>query len=149
MNLGLLIFILALCGLLAFQFFDRWQRRRLAALIAETTEYAPDDPAQDDEAKSIGPGLESRAPSSRPSSRGLESRAPRPPRVVVNALELEWLERDHRRKFEGYRLIGAIVVSITVLAAALYVILSGGHPDASEKWAFGAIGTIIGYWLKT
>ncbi|CCN45259.1 hypothetical protein MADA3029_620019 [Vibrio nigripulchritudo MADA3029] len=41
-----------------------------------------------------------------------------------------------------------IVVSVAVLGSALYVVLSGGYAEAEQKWAFGAIGTILGYWLK-
>ena len=43
----------------------------------------------------------------------------------------------------------AVLVTIAILASALYVILSNQQfPDAHQKWAFGAIGTIVGYWLK-
>lgn len=41
-----------------------------------------------------------------------------------------------------------IVLSLLFAAAALFVILWTGYPDAQEKWAFGVIGTILGYWLK-
>ncbi len=42
-----------------------------------------------------------------------------------------------------------IVISILVLLSALYVVLSGtAYTDAEQKWAFGAIGTLLGYWLK-
>jgi len=41
-----------------------------------------------------------------------------------------------------------VVVSIAVLGAALYVVLSGSYAEAAQKWAFGAIGTILGYWLN-
>lgn len=42
-----------------------------------------------------------------------------------------------------------IVVSLLVLLSALYVILAKDHyADAHQKWAFGIIGTILGYWLK-
>jgi len=39
------------------------------------------------------------------------------------------------------------VVSILVLLSALYVTLSNHYASDSAKWAFGAIGTILGYWL--
>lgn len=48
----------------------------------------------------------------------------------------------------GYRIFMEIVVSLTVLASALYIILSGNFDEGSQKWAFGAVGSIIGYWLK-
>jgi hypothetical protein len=46
------------------------------------------------------------------------------------------------------RLVMAVVVSIVVLASALYVILSGTYDISSEKWAFGTVGMIIGFWLR-
>jgi len=39
-------------------------------------------------------------------------------------------------------------VTLTVLAGALYVVLSGKYPDDYTKWAFGTIGTVLGYWLR-
>ena len=40
-----------------------------------------------------------------------------------------------------------IIISLVILGAALYIILSKKYPDDVQKWAFGAIGTVIGYWL--
>lgn len=39
------------------------------------------------------------------------------------------------------------LLSLVVIAAALYVILSKGYAAADEKWAFGAVGSILGYWF--
>ena len=41
-----------------------------------------------------------------------------------------------------------VVISLIVLAAALYVII--GRPDATDdhKWAYSIVGTIVGYWLR-
>ncbi len=41
-----------------------------------------------------------------------------------------------------------VVVSLTVLGSALYVILSNNYEEGAEKWAFGAAGTVIGFWLR-
>ncbi len=41
-----------------------------------------------------------------------------------------------------------VVVSLLVLGSALYVILSQAYEDATQKWAFGAVGSIIGFWLR-
>lgn len=42
-----------------------------------------------------------------------------------------------------------IVISIVVLAAALYVIaFKPDASDATQKWAIGAVGTLFGFWLK-
>jgi len=42
-----------------------------------------------------------------------------------------------------------VILSIIVVAASLYVILSSNYDDGVEKWAFGAIGTVLGFWLPT
>jgi hypothetical protein len=39
-------------------------------------------------------------------------------------------------------------VSLAVLCSALFVILSGRYDDASQKWAFGSVGTILGFWFR-
>jgi len=39
-------------------------------------------------------------------------------------------------------------VTLAVLASALYVILSGGYQESEQKWAFGAVGTVVGFWLR-
>jgi hypothetical protein len=41
-----------------------------------------------------------------------------------------------------------ITVSVIVLAAAVYIILSGKYNDGTQKFAFGAVGTVLGFWLK-
>lgn len=42
-----------------------------------------------------------------------------------------------------------VVISLLILLAALYVILSNNsYGDAQQKWAYGVIGTILGYWFK-
>lgn len=42
-----------------------------------------------------------------------------------------------------------VVISMMVLGSALFVILSNNtYGDAQQKWAFGVVGTIIGYWFK-
>lgn len=42
-----------------------------------------------------------------------------------------------------------MTVSLIVLVSALYVILSQQYDDGTQKWAFGAVGSIIGFWLKS
>lgn len=50
---------------------------------------------------------------------------------------------------ERGRLYAALAVSVVVLGAALFVILSGdAYTDDSAKWAYGIVGVIVGYWLK-
>lgn len=40
-----------------------------------------------------------------------------------------------------------MAVSLIVLLTSVYVILNGKYKAESEKWAFGSVGTIVGYWL--
>jgi hypothetical protein len=42
-----------------------------------------------------------------------------------------------------------LVFSVILLGASLYVILSGGYDEGTRKWAFGLVGTILGFWMKT
>lgn len=41
-----------------------------------------------------------------------------------------------------------VVVSILVLGSSLFIILSGQYDNENQKWAFGAVGTIVGFWLR-
>jgi uncharacterized membrane protein SirB2 len=40
-----------------------------------------------------------------------------------------------------------VLVSIVLLISALFVILSKKYAPADRHWAYGSIGTIVGYWL--
>lgn len=42
-----------------------------------------------------------------------------------------------------------ILISLVVLGSGLYVILSNKYPTDTQKWAFGIVGLIVGYWLPT
>jgi hypothetical protein len=40
------------------------------------------------------------------------------------------------------------LVSVIVLVCAVVIVLHNDYSDAQQKWAFSAIGTILGYWFK-
>ena len=40
------------------------------------------------------------------------------------------------------------VISLIVLVAAIFVILAKRYKPTEKHWAFGAVGTILGFWLK-
>ena len=46
-----------------------------------------------------------------------------------------------------YLLIRSLV-TVLVLAVALFVVMKDGYPDATIKWAYGVIGILLGYWLR-
>lgn len=46
------------------------------------------------------------------------------------------------------KLLMQVVISLAVLYVGLRVILAKSLQQKDKNWAYGAIGTIIGYWLK-
>lgn len=42
-----------------------------------------------------------------------------------------------------------VIGSLAILAAGLYIILSKQYGEADSKWAYGIVGTVIGYWLRS
>jgi mannose/fructose/N-acetylgalactosamine-specific phosphotransferase system component IID len=41
------------------------------------------------------------------------------------------------------------IISVVLLAASLWVILTKRYQPTDRHWAYGIVGTIIGYWLHT
>lgn len=48
----------------------------------------------------------------------------------------------------SYALGAQLVISAILLVAALFVILTKKYPPQDKHWAYGALGTIVGFWLK-
>ncbi len=46
------------------------------------------------------------------------------------------------------RLVMQVAISTVILGAGLWVILGGRYTPDAGRWAAGAIGTVMGYWLK-
>jgi len=42
-----------------------------------------------------------------------------------------------------------LVVTLAILGVALYIILSHGYQPQDKHWAYGAAGTILGYWVRS
>lgn len=49
----------------------------------------------------------------------------------------------------GIRLGMQIAVSLVVLGGALYIIISQAYDAKDKHWAYGAVGTLLGFWLKS
>jgi hypothetical protein len=79
--------------------------------------------------------LPSPAGALQPEKKGGAGATPRAPSL------LDWLLGNNHA-------IMAVLVSLAVLGCSLFIILKGSYEGESSKWAFGAIGTIIGYWLR-
>jgi hypothetical protein len=41
-----------------------------------------------------------------------------------------------------------IVVTVSLLSSCLLVVLSSGYDPNSKHWAFGMLGTLVGFWLR-
>ncbi len=41
-----------------------------------------------------------------------------------------------------------IIISLAVLGSSLYIILSKGYDEGTMKWAYGVVGSILGFWIR-
>jgi hypothetical protein len=46
------------------------------------------------------------------------------------------------------RLMMQAIVSLAILGAALFILLTHGFGPDSKRWAYGSVGMVVGYWLK-
>lgn len=62
------------------------------------------------------------------------------------------IERKNAEELRAKRLSamewGPVIVSVIVLASGLFVILSNTYEESTEKWAYGVVGTVMGYWFS-
>lgn len=42
-----------------------------------------------------------------------------------------------------------VIVSLALTAAALFIILSARYAPKDKHWAYGIIGTIVGFWFRS
>lgn len=45
--------------------------------------------------------------------------------------------------------VSRFIIAFTVLAVALYVVVTDRYSDDTQKWAFGAVGLILGGYFPT
>jgi len=69
---------------------------------------------------------------------------------VISKDDLEKLENiqiifKENRDIRQY--VGRTIVTLVILFSALFIILSRKFSEGDNKWAYGAIGAILGYWL--
>jgi hypothetical protein len=74
-------------------------------------------------------------------------------KVAKNSVDAEFLQCDEMCMGESSqasrnRSYVQSIVTLLVLFASLAVILSGQYDANSKHWAFGTVGTILGYWFK-
>ena len=60
----------------------------------------------------------------------------------------EALDRpQHKRPDVGFGVWVRIWLTVVLLVASLFVILSRIYDAGTEYWAFGVVGTLVWYWL--
>jgi len=84
--------------------------------------------------------------------------------VILNRNKLEWEQiieeaaisrgditvstKRTRRVSDSTRTGMQIAVSVLCLLTALYIILSQRYDAKEQHWAYGVVGTILGFWLR-
>jgi hypothetical protein len=64
------------------------------------------------------------------------------------AIGASGLKQHHRFKIEYTRLIVQSLISILLVVASLYVMLSSSSAESDKHWASGTLGMILGFWLR-
>lgn len=68
--------------------------------------------------------------------------------LILIALRLLPSDPDPLAPIQFATLLTArLAITFIVLIAALYIILSQKYQTDTEKWAYGTIGLLLGYWL--
>lgn len=49
---------------------------------------------------------------------------------------------------EVTKLVMAVIVSLGVFGVSLFIIGTETYSERYAEWAFGAIGLVLGYWLR-
>jgi hypothetical protein len=47
----------------------------------------------------------------------------------------------------GFAAVAQVVISGVLLMVSLFVVLSSAYGPKDKHWAYGTIGTIVGFWL--
>jgi hypothetical protein len=67
---------------------------------------------------------------------------------ATNSRDSHGFQKSLRSPYSRLANTMMVFVTVTVLCSALFIILSRGYDDSSQKWAYGAIGSVIGFWFR-
>ncbi len=59
-----------------------------------------------------------------------------------------WSTRITALTMVDVKTVMMVLISLLVLGSSLYIILSGQYDSENQKWAFGVVGSIMGFWLR-
>ena len=76
-----------------------------------------------------------------PSARQAGASGPENRKLTGKAVRTRMADRN------GVKTLMQVVVSLAILGAALWTILSGHYDDTAGKWASASAATIVGFWL--
>lgn len=134
-KMGILLFIFTLLGIGGIYFhYNKTSRPEAPTVMYRVEPSSPAAPSNSD--KSIPQSVEGLGSYSSPLPTPPSVSAPITSKAMGSGLDIE------TQKFYV-----KAIFSFLILVASLFVILKGGTAEAA-KWAFGSVGTIIGYWLK-
>jgi len=57
-------------------------------------------------------------------------------------------KKNQKFDAEKIRFMMRCILSLVICASGLYIILGNGYSQASQDWAYGAVGSVVGYWFK-
>jgi hypothetical protein len=62
--------------------------------------------------------------------------------------EIEDAKERYELRSRAVKLGMQVLVTFILLMAGLHVILLGQYSPDVQKWAYGIVGSVVGYWIK-
>jgi hypothetical protein len=140
-----LLFVAALAALLAF-------RVRHVQHVASTSAVL--EQLQDNLLRAPRIGFGKSPPELSPEAIAIIDRTEEEQRqLFVQTIEAEWKSAQEQeqliKKEERQRRLIQAVVSLCFFVPSLFVVLSRRFSEKDKWWAYGTLGTVLGFWLKT
>jgi hypothetical protein len=66
--------------------------------------------------------------------------------LLIASTNVSYIVRLSEGPIDPVRVL--VAVSVVMLAAGLFVVLSKRCGPKEKHWAYGAVGTVVGFWLK-
>jgi hypothetical protein len=71
--------------------------------------------------------------------------------ILRNKENIEFAGDHNSQSLRGkiwFELLTQCIISLVITLTALYVILNDRSDGKQREWAFGAIGVVLGYWMR-
>jgi hypothetical protein len=110
-----------------------------------TSQFCTQVPTQSFEKRQVPEAVQVEDPETR---RNLDLKLKELEGLSAAALESHEKQVDLKSVVDASKQLLSPLISLIVTIASLVVILSKRYRAESEKWAFGTLGTVLGFWLK-